>query len=93
MLPGFIDSHGHFMFALNMVNQVNVANPPVGPCVDIPSTIAAVEAYQAEAQVLEGGWIVGWGYDQEGLEEDRKGRIKEGKTIYPEDGRSRADRR
>ena len=51
MLPGFIDPHGHFMFALNMVNQVNVANPPVGPCTDIPSTIAAVEAYQAEAQV------------------------------------------
>ncbi len=71
MLPGFIDPHGHFMFALNMVNQVNVANPPVGPAVDIPSTIAAVEAYQAEAQVPEGGWIVGWGYDQDGLAEGR----------------------
>jgi hypothetical protein len=24
LLPGFIDPHSHFMFALNMVNQVNV---------------------------------------------------------------------
>lgn len=71
LLPGFLDAHGHFMFALNMVNQVNVANPPVGPVVDIPSTVAALEAFQAEAQIPDGGWIVGWGYDQEGLEEGR----------------------
>jgi len=71
LLPGFLDPHGHFMFALNMVNQVNVANPPVGPAVDIPSTIAALEAFQADAQVPDGGWIVGWGYDQDGLKEGR----------------------
>jgi len=71
MLPGFIDGHSHFMFALNMVNQVNVANPPVGPATDIPSTIEAIKAYQAKAQIPEGGWIVGWGYDAEGLAEGR----------------------
>jgi len=71
LLPGFLDPHGHFMFALNMVNQANVANPPVGPAVDIPSTIAALEAFQVEAQVPDGGWIVGWGYDQDGLKEGR----------------------
>ena len=42
LLPGFVDAHGHFMFSLNMVNQVNVANPPVGPVTDIPSTVAAL---------------------------------------------------
>lgn len=71
MLPGFIDAHSHFMFSLNMVNQVNVANPPVGPAVDIPSTIEAIKAFQAEAQIPEGDWIVGWGYDAEGLAEGR----------------------
>ena len=30
MLPSFIDPHGHFIFAVNMVNQVNVSIPPVG---------------------------------------------------------------
>jgi predicted amidohydrolase YtcJ len=71
MLPGFIDAHSHFIFALNMVNQVNVANPPVGPAKDIPSTIAAIRAYQEKAKVPAGGWIVGWGYDSEGLAEGR----------------------
>ena len=71
LLPGFIDAHSHFLFALNMVNQVNVANPPVGPARDIPSTIAALQTYQARAKVPAGGWIVGWGYDAEGLAEGR----------------------
>lgn len=71
MLPGFVDPHSHFMFALNMVNQVNVANPPVGPATDIPSTIAAIQAYQKKAKIPEGEWIVGWGYDSEGLKEGR----------------------
>jgi len=69
--PGFIDPHGHFMFALNMVNQVNVANPPVGTAVDFPSMIAALKSHQVKAQIPEGGWIVGWGYDAEGLKEAR----------------------
>ncbi|MGO9600965.1 MAG: amidohydrolase [Isosphaeraceae bacterium] len=71
MLPGFVDAHSHFTFALNVVNQVNVANPPVGPAKDIPSTIAAIQAFQAKAKVPAGGWIVGWGYDSEGLAEGR----------------------
>lgn len=71
LLPGFIDAHSHFIFALNLVNQVNVANPPVGNVTDIPSTIKALQDYQAEAQIPEGGWIVGWGYDSEGLKEGR----------------------
>jgi predicted amidohydrolase YtcJ len=71
LLPGFIDAHSHFMFAVKMVNQVNVANPPVGPVSDVPSTIAALKAFQARAEIPEGGWIVGWGYDAEGLREGR----------------------
>ncbi len=30
LLPGFIDSHGHFMNALNIVNWVNVSGPRSG---------------------------------------------------------------
>jgi predicted amidohydrolase YtcJ len=72
MLPEFIDAHSHFTFALNVVSQVNVANPPDGPAKDIPSTIAAIQAVQAKAKVPAGGWIVGWGYDSEGLAEGRQ---------------------
>ena len=31
LLPGFLDAHSHFMFALDMPTQANVSAPPVGP--------------------------------------------------------------
>jgi len=71
MLPGFIGAHSHFMFALNMVNQVNVAPPPVGSVTDIPSLIDALKKFQADRNTPEGEWIIGWGYDQDGLVEGR----------------------
>lgn len=48
MLPEFFDPYGHFMIALNMVNQATVAYPPVGPVTDIPGTVAALEAFKKE---------------------------------------------
>ena len=71
MLPGFIDPHSHFMSALMMVNQVNVAAPPVGTATNIAQIIAKLAAYQQEQNIAEGGWLVGWGYDQELIEEKR----------------------
>ena len=71
MLPGFIDPHGHFMSAIQMVNQVNVAGSPVGTVTDIPSVITLLKAYQAENHVPDGGWLVGWGYDNEQINEKR----------------------
>lgn len=71
MLPGFIDGHSHFMFAINMADQVNVAAAPVGPGDTIPGIVGALKAFQAERKIPEGGWIVGWGYDGATLKEGR----------------------
>ena len=71
MLPGFVDPHGHFMSAVRMVEQANVASPPMGDATDIPSIIEKLEAFRAEKKVAEGEWIVGWGYDQDLLAEKR----------------------
>ena len=71
MLPGFVDPHGHFMSAVRMVEQANVASPPMGEVTDIPSIIEKLEAFRAERKVAEGEWIVGWGYDQDLLAEKR----------------------
>ena len=71
LLPGFIDPHGHFIFAINMVNQVNVAIPPVGPVTNIAAVIDALQNFQTQHQVPDGEWIVGYGYDADGLEEGR----------------------
>lgn len=71
LLPGFIDAHGHFMFALNMVNQVNVASPPVGEVLDVDSLLEQLAAFQQARNIPEGGWLIGWGYDQSALTEQR----------------------
>jgi len=71
LLPAFVDAHSHFINAPSLTKLVNVGNPPVGPATDIPSTIAALQAFRDERKIPEDGWIVGWGYDRSGLAEGR----------------------
>lgn len=71
MLPGFIDPHGHFMSAVLMITQVNVASPPMGTVSDIASMIKKLQDFKAEKGIKDGEWIVGWGYDQDLLAEKR----------------------
>jgi predicted amidohydrolase YtcJ len=71
MLPGFIDPHGHFMSAVLMVTQVNVASPPMGTVTDIAALIQKLQDFKTEQGIKDGEWIVGWGYDQDLLAEKR----------------------
>jgi hypothetical protein len=72
LLPGFIDSHGHFMNALQIVNWVNVSGPPVGPVSSISDAIAAIRAFADERKPAKGEWIVGYGYDVNVLSDGRE---------------------
>jgi predicted amidohydrolase YtcJ len=72
LLPGFLDSHGHFMNALQIVNWVNVSGPPVGPVSSIADAIAAIQAFADERQPAKGEWIVGYGYDVNVLSDGRE---------------------
>jgi len=71
MLPAFLDPHGHFMSALMMVNQVNVASPPMGTATNISQIVEKLQAFGDERHIADDGWILGWGYDQDLLEEQR----------------------
>ncbi len=71
LLPGFIDPHSHFMSAILMSTQVNVASPPMGDVTDIPSMIEKLKKFKEEKGIKDGEWIVGWGYDQDLLKEKR----------------------
>lgn len=71
LLPGFIDAHSHLSFAFELAGQVNVGAPPVGTCRDIASIVATLKDFRASRNVSEGGWIIGYGYDQETLAEGR----------------------
>jgi len=72
LLPGFVDAHSHFMFALDMPTQANVSAPPVGPVKSIPDIIVALKETQQRRNIQKGEWIVGWGYDGNELAEKRE---------------------
>jgi len=84
MLPGFIDAHSHLSMAFELAGQVNVGAPPVGHCQDIPSVIAALQRFKHERNVADGDWIIGYGYDQETLAENRHITVADLDADFPE---------
>ncbi len=71
MLPGFIDGHSHFMYAIQVAQQVNVSSPPVGDAKSIKDVLMILKNYQEEQNIPEDDWVIGWGYDNEVLSEKR----------------------
>ena len=71
LLPGLIDAHGHLSFSARTANLANVASPPVGAVGDIASLQAALRSYIEERGFAPGEWVVGVGYDDSLIEEQR----------------------
>ncbi|WP_300716536.1 amidohydrolase, partial [uncultured Bilophila sp.] len=70
MLPGFIDGHSHFVSAgLMAATQLDLSSPPVGGVRNIAEIKELVRRKAAETP--KGGWIIGFGYDDTGLEDKR----------------------
>lgn len=70
MLPGFIDPHGHFMFAGHYKNSVvDLNSPPIGSTTNMAELIALLK--ENADSVEEGGILQGSGYDDTLLEENR----------------------
>lgn len=64
VLPGFIDTHGHFVYFGRNLVDANLFG-----CTDIADLVARMRK-QAE-RTPAGGWIVGFGYQARGLKEAR----------------------
>jgi predicted amidohydrolase YtcJ len=71
LLPGFIDAHGHFANALQVVTWANIQRPPAGPVSDIAGLQQVLRNHVAEHPVEKGEWVVGYGYDPDGLGDGR----------------------
>ena len=41
LVPGFIDTHGHFGMVMQMLSLMNASSPPVGPMESIEDIVAA----------------------------------------------------
>jgi predicted amidohydrolase YtcJ len=71
LLPGFIDAHGHLTFSARTANLANVASPPVGAVVTIASLQEILRSYIRDQEIPAGQWVVGMGYDDSLIEEQR----------------------
>ena len=71
LVPGFIDSHGHVGASARISELVNLSSPPVGSAENIDDVIALLRAHIDAKQPAEGEWVVGYGYDDSLLAENR----------------------
>lgn len=73
MLPGFVDAHGHAFMIGIQASSANLLPPPDGNGKDIASlqTLLRDWADTNQAVVDKIGWIVGFGYDDSQLAEQR----------------------
>lgn len=67
--PGFIDAHGHFSMLAQSASMANLQSPPAGGVNSIAGLAATLaEWHEAHPQAP---WIMGWGYDDSLLAEQR----------------------
>ena len=83
MLPGFIDGHSHFVSAgLMAATQLDLSSPPVGGVKNIAEIKELIRAKAAETP--KGEWILGFGYDDTGLEDKRHPLASDIDEVAPE---------
>ena len=73
MLPGFFDSHGHAWLIGFQSLTANLLPPPDGKGKDINALVSLLKSWaEANREAVEKiGWIVGFGYDNSQLAEQR----------------------
>jgi predicted amidohydrolase YtcJ len=73
LLPGFVDSHGHAYAIGLQATTANLLAPPDGEGQDIPALQSLLAAWAAANPdtIEQMGWIVGFGYDDSQLAEER----------------------
>lgn len=71
LLPGFIDAHGHLTFVARTLDFVDLSSPPVGTARSIDDIVELLKARLAEDPPAQGEWLIGFGYDESLLAEQR----------------------
>lgn len=73
MLPGFIDPHGHVFNSGIQAVSANLLPRPDGEVNDMAEIVATLKAWAGQNSAITGkyGWIVGFGYDDAQLKEQR----------------------
>ncbi|MGB3051767.1 MAG: amidohydrolase [Polyangiales bacterium] len=69
VVPGFIEAHGHFPGAGLVAVAADLNSPPIGTVKTIPEALDALK--QTNTDQPGDGWLIGFGYDDTMLEEQR----------------------
>lgn len=83
LLPGFIDPHSHFAMVSNSMGQVDLNPEPVGDVNTIKDIQHNLKAYKKDQNIPDDEWIVGWGYDDGQLKENRHPTKQEIDEVLP----------
>lgn len=71
LLPGFIDAHSHLLNYADSLVQADLSPPPNGTVASIAQVLAKLHALKTQMQADDTTWLIGQGYDQDGLAEKR----------------------
>ena len=71
LLPGFVDGHGHCFGTGLQAASANLLAPPDYTITDIPGIIAELKKYAKSETAMKYGLILGFGYDEAQLKEQR----------------------
>ncbi|MEU0495910.1 amidohydrolase [Mycobacterium sp. NPDC006124] len=72
LLPAFIDAHGHFANALQIVKWANVSGEPAGPVTCIADIQRVLVDFATVNAVAPDQWVVGYGYEVSNLADGRQ---------------------
>jgi predicted amidohydrolase YtcJ len=71
LLPGFVDGHGHCFGTGVQAASANLLSPPDHTITDIPGLVAELKKYAQTETAKKYGVILGFGYDDAQLKEQR----------------------
>lgn len=71
LMPGFFDPHSHVVMQSVKFSCANLDPTPIGEAGSIADIQRILRDWIAEKGIEPGKWVIGWGYDDTGIEEQR----------------------
>ena len=71
MMPGFIDPHSHIVMQSAKFSVANLDPKPIGEAGSIADIQRIIQEWIETKNIEPGKWVIGWGYDDTGIEEQR----------------------
>jgi predicted amidohydrolase YtcJ len=71
LMPGFIDPHSHIVMQSAKFSTAKLDPKPIGQAGSIADIQRILRAWIDEKKPEPGAWVIGWGYDDTGIEEQR----------------------